>query len=147
MDNNKHGFEVGGVTLFGRRAVASNILAPLSGIWVSDLSIPIFLDYHINLDFISMPERGVVLLQRAEALYAQGKSEKTFELYQQAIKKILKDEDVAALLPAIVPDDTPKETLGFLWRNFAGFFKDPAMKFATGMPTFVARVPTQTVAF
>jgi hypothetical protein len=94
-----------------------------------------------------MPERGAVLLQRAEALYAQGKSEETFELYQRAIKKILKDEDVAALLPAIVPNDTPKETLGFLWRNFAGFFKDPIMKFATGMPTFVARVLTQAVAF
>lgn len=78
-----------------------------------------------------MPERGVVLFQRAEALYAQGKIEETFEMYQRAIKKILKDEDVAALLPAIVPNDTPKETLGFLWRNFAGFFKDPAMKFAT----------------
>ena len=48
-------------------------------------------------------------------------------------------EDVAALPPAIVPNDTPKETLGFLWRNFAGFFKDPVMRFATGMPTFVHR--------
>ena len=96
----------------------------------------------VQSQLISMPERGVVLLQRAEALYAQGKSEETFELYQRAIKKILKDEDVAALLPAIVPNDTPKETLGFLWRNFAGFFKDPAMKFATGMPTFVTRVLT-----
>ena len=46
-------------------------------------------------------------------------------------------EDVAALPPAIVPNDTPKETLGILWRNIAGFFKDPVMKFATGMPTFV----------
>ena len=46
-------------------------------------------------------------------------------------------EDVAALLPAIVPNDTPKETLGILWRNIAGFFKDAVMKFATGMPTFV----------
>ena len=41
-------------------------------------------------------------------------------------------EDVAALL-AVVPNDSPKETLGFLWRNFAGFFKDPL----TGMPMFV----------
>ena len=48
-------------------------------------------------------------------------------------------EDVAALLPAIVPNGTPKETLGFLWRNIAGFFKDPVLKFATGMPTFVHR--------
>ena len=46
-------------------------------------------------------------------------------------------EDVAALLPAIVQNDTPKEMLGILWRNIAGFFKDPVMKFATGMPTFV----------
>ena len=48
-------------------------------------------------------------------------------------------EDVAALPPAIVPNDTPKETLGLLWRNFAGFFQDPVMKFATGMSTFVHR--------
>ena len=41
-------------------------------------------------------------------------------------------EDVAALL-AVVQNDSPKESLGFLWRNFAGFFKDPL----TGMPMFV----------
>ena len=46
-------------------------------------------------------------------------------------------EDVAALLPAVIPKETSNETLGFLWRNIAGFFKDPVMKFATGMPTFV----------
>ena len=35
--------------------------------------------------------------------------------------------------------DTPKETLGFLWRNCAGIFKDAqaVMKFATGIATFV----------
>ena len=35
--------------------------------------------------------------------------------------------------------DTPKETLGFLWRKFAGFLKDPQadMKLATGIATFV----------
>ena len=41
-------------------------------------------------------------------------------------------EDVAALL-AVVPNNSPKATLRFLWRNFAGFFKDPL----TGMPMFV----------
>jgi len=48
------------------------------------------------------------------------------------------DGHVAALLPAIIPNDTPKETLRFPQRSFGGFFKDPVMKFAAGMPT-----PTQ----
>ena len=45
----------------------------------------------------------------------------------------------AALLPAVIPNDTSKATLGFLWRNFAGFFKDPQddMKFATDIARFV----------
>ena len=48
-------------------------------------------------------------------------------------------EDVAALLPAVIPKETSNETLGFLWKNFAGFFKDPQddMKFSTGIARFV----------
>jgi len=45
------------------------------------------------------------------------------------VKKILKDEIVTAKIPAIVPDDFPQETLGAVWRNFVGFFRDPAMSF------------------
>ena len=53
--------------------------------------------------------------------------------------KLIDIEDVAALLPAVIPNDTPKETLEYLWRNFAGFFKDAqaVMKFPTGIDTFV----------
>ena len=45
----------------------------------------------------------------------------------------------AALLCAVIPNDTSNETLGFLWRNLAGFLKDPQddMKLATGIARFV----------
>jgi hypothetical protein len=72
---------------------------------------------------------GVALFQRAEALYAQGNANEAFEYYQKSIKKILKDEAVTAKLPAIVPPDFPQETLGAVWRNFVGFFRDPIMNF------------------
>jgi hypothetical protein len=72
---------------------------------------------------------GLSLFQRAEGCYAQGKVQEAFDLYQKSVKKILKDENVAAKLPAIVPDDFPQETLAAVWRNFVGFFRDPNMSF------------------
>src|SRR5882762_11722802 len=61
--------------------------------------------------------------------HAQGNSQGAFDLYQASVKKILKDENVIAKIPAIVPDDFPQETLGAVWRNFVGFFRDSAMSF------------------
>jgi hypothetical protein len=72
---------------------------------------------------------GVALFQRAEGLYAQGNIQGAFDLYQKSVTKIIKDETVTANLPALVPDDFPRETLGAVWRNFVGFFRDPAMSF------------------
>jgi len=37
-----------------------------------------------------------------------------------------------AKIPAIVPPDFPQELLGAVWRNFVGFFRDPAMHFTEG---------------
>lgn len=61
-----------------------------------------------------MVDSGVSLFQKAERAYASHRSDEAFELYEKAIKKILKDENVAAKLPAIVPDIAPQETLGYL---------------------------------
>ncbi|KAE9399700.1 hypothetical protein BT96DRAFT_919996, partial [Gymnopus androsaceus JB14] len=72
---------------------------------------------------------GVSLFQKAERAYASRRSDEAFELYEKAIKKILKDENVAAKLPAIVPDIAPQETLGYLWQNFTGFLRDPQMNY------------------
>ena len=72
---------------------------------------------------------GVAIFQRAEELYTQRNIQGAFDLYQTAVKKILRDENVIAKIPAIVPDDFPQETLGVVWRNFVGFFRDPAMSF------------------
>jgi hypothetical protein len=72
---------------------------------------------------------GLSLFQKAETFYHQGKTNDAFEYYQKSIKKILKDEDVTAKLPAIVPSDFPKELLGGVWRNFVGFFRDSTMNF------------------
>jgi hypothetical protein len=46
-----------------------------------------------------------------------------------AAKKILRDKNVIAKIPAIIPDNFPQETLGAVWCNFVGFFRDPAMSF------------------
>jgi hypothetical protein len=73
---------------------------------------------------------GLTLFQSAEQFYQDGKPNDAFEGYQKSIKKILKDENVTAILPAIVPDDFfPRETLAAVWRNFLGFFRDPTMSF------------------
>jgi hypothetical protein len=72
---------------------------------------------------------GLTLFQSAEQFYHQGNVNKAFEYYQKSIKKILKDENVTQILPALVPDDFPRETLTAVWRNFLGFFRDPAMSF------------------
>jgi hypothetical protein len=78
---------------------------------------------------VSIMSSGVAIFQRAEDLYAHGDIQGAFDLYQTAVKKIIKNENVIAKLPAIVPDDFPQETLGAIWRNFVGFFRDPAMSF------------------
>lgn len=72
---------------------------------------------------------GLALFQKAETFFHQGRTNDAFEYYQKSIKKILKDEDVVAKIPAIVPPDFPLELLGGVWRNFVGFFRDPAMNF------------------
>ncbi|KDR70653.1 hypothetical protein GALMADRAFT_254688 [Galerina marginata CBS 339.88] len=72
---------------------------------------------------------GMALFQKAESFYHQGRINDAFEYYQKSIKKILKDEDVTAKIPAIVPPDFPQELLGAVWRNFVGFLRDPAMNF------------------
>jgi len=56
------------------------------------------------------------------------------------VKKILKDENPTAKLPVIVPDDFPQETLGAVWRNFVGFFHDPAMSFTRTSDTEVYKL-------
>ncbi|KAF8869261.1 hypothetical protein CPB84DRAFT_1839606 [Gymnopilus junonius] len=61
---------------------------------------------------------GLLLFQQAETLYHRGDENGAFEYYQKSIKKILKDENVTAKLPAIVPPDFPQELLGCVWRNF-----------------------------
>ncbi|KAL0577324.1 hypothetical protein V5O48_004647, partial [Marasmius crinis-equi] len=72
---------------------------------------------------------GFQLFYQAEQLYAQGNIDGTFEYYQKAIKKITKDENLLAPLPAISPDPLfPQETLGAVWRNFLGFLRDPEMR-------------------
>ncbi|KIM40092.1 hypothetical protein M413DRAFT_28622 [Hebeloma cylindrosporum] len=72
---------------------------------------------------------GLALFQKAETFFHQGRTNDAFEYYQKSIKKILKDENVIANIPAIVPPDFPQELLGGVWRNFVGFFRDPAMNF------------------
>ena len=72
---------------------------------------------------------GLALFQKAEMFFQQGRINDAFEYYQRSIKKILKDEDVIAKIPALVPPDFPEELLGGVWRNFVGFFRDPAMNF------------------
>ncbi|EAU91994.1 hypothetical protein CC1G_05981 [Coprinopsis cinerea okayama7 len=72
---------------------------------------------------------GVQLFMKAEQLYAQNRVDETLEYYAKAIQKIVRNENLLAPLPALVPDPTfPKETLGAVWRNFVGFFKDPQMR-------------------
>ena len=72
---------------------------------------------------------GLALFQKAETFYSQGRINDAFEFYQKSIKKILKDEDCIAKIPAVVLPDFPQELLGGVWRNFVGFFRDPAMNF------------------
>ncbi|KAL0576204.1 Histone-lysine N-methyltransferase smyd1 [Marasmius crinis-equi] len=72
---------------------------------------------------------GFQLFYQAEQFYSQGNVDGAFEHYQKAIKKITKDENLLAALRALSPDPTfPQETLGAVWRNFLGFFKDPQMR-------------------
>ncbi|KAF8060832.1 hypothetical protein FPV67DRAFT_1673666 [Lyophyllum atratum] len=72
---------------------------------------------------------GLALFKRAEASHYQGDIQSAFDDYQKAIKKILKDENVTAKIPAIVLDDCPQELLGYIWRSLLGFFRDRQMNF------------------
>jgi hypothetical protein len=73
---------------------------------------------------------GWAIFVRAEEFYHAGKMKDALDNYQRAIKKILKDEIVIAKVPMpVTHDDMPRETLGMAWRNFVGFFRDPAMSF------------------
>ncbi len=78
---------------------------------------------------------GFALFQQAEILYAQGNVDETFKAYQRCIKKVLKNELVTAKLPqaALVPDQIPRELLGYAWMNFAGFFLDPNFNYTQGI--------------
>ncbi|KAF9031842.1 hypothetical protein BDZ89DRAFT_1063730 [Hymenopellis radicata] len=79
---------------------------------------------------------GLDLFRKAEVLYYQDKVDDTFDYYQRAIRKILKDEIVTAAIPAEIARDPkiandklyPRELLGLVWRNFVGYFKDHNMK-------------------
>lgn len=79
---------------------------------------------------------GLDLFRKAELFYYQGKVDDTFDYYQRAIKKIIKDENVTASLPTEIlhsPEVAhnrayPRELLGVVWMNFVGFFKDPVMR-------------------
>jgi tetratricopeptide (TPR) repeat protein len=76
---------------------------------------------------------GASLFQLAELAYARNRFDEALEYYQQSIKKILKDESVTAKLPvaavAQLPVNYPRETLGLVWHNFVGMFRDPTMNF------------------
>ncbi|KAK7438617.1 hypothetical protein VKT23_017950 [Stygiomarasmius scandens] len=74
---------------------------------------------------------GFSLFYKAEEAYARGLTDETFEYYQKAIKKILRDEVLDAKLPASMPlpAEWPQELLGHLWQNFTGFFRDPRMRY------------------
>jgi hypothetical protein len=54
---------------------------------------------------------GLSLFQKAETFYHQCKTNDAFEYYQKSFEKILRDENVIAKLPAVVPSDFPKELL------------------------------------
>lgn len=64
-------------------------------------------------------------------------TDKAFEYYQKAIKKIMKNEDVLTPMfprrPPGTPADMPIETLAMTFRNFCGFFRDPALNYTEGM--------------
>jgi len=50
---------------------------------------------------------GLALFQKAETFFHQGHTNDAFEYCQKPIKKILKDENVIAKIPAIMPPDFP----------------------------------------
>ncbi|KAK0199440.1 hypothetical protein DFS33DRAFT_1376450 [Desarmillaria ectypa] len=68
---------------------------------------------------------------QAERSQAQSDIDRTFEYYQKAITKVVKDENITIQMPtpsSSMPNDTfPTETLGAAWRKFIGFFKGPAV--------------------
>lgn len=72
---------------------------------------------------------GISLLHRAELAYAANRTDEAFDYYQRSIKKILKDEDVTALVPAQLPPQYPREVLGMAWHNFLDLFRAPGMNY------------------
>ncbi|EJD44549.1 hypothetical protein AURDEDRAFT_114295 [Auricularia subglabra TFB-10046 SS5] len=74
---------------------------------------------------------GLSLFKKAEMAYMLDSNvPQAFDLYVQSIRKIIKNEDVAQKFPQPIPvPDMPQELLGIVWRNFVGFFRDPALGF------------------
>ncbi|KXN86638.1 SET domain-containing protein 14 [Leucoagaricus sp. SymC.cos] len=66
------------------------------------------------------------IFRDAETAYSRGKPDDTFEKYQKAIKKLIRDENLFQKVPGVGPQlpDFPQELLGVIWRNFNGFFRD-----------------------
>ena len=85
-----------------------------------------------------MPSAGWNIFVSAEMAYHAGNMQDAFDKYHRAIKKMIKDEPIDALVPYPpgfnVPRDTPLEALPTVWRNFHGFFKDTTLsvKFTEG---------------
>jgi hypothetical protein len=80
---------------------------------------------------------GINIFRRAETAYQQGNTKETFDLYQKAIQKIIRNENLSQ--ETSVPsggeyNKFPKELLGIIWRQFNGFFRDHSMpQFSKGM--------------
>ena len=47
------------------------------------------------------------LFQYAKGLYAQGNIQGAFDLYQRSVKKILREKNVPAKIPAIIMSEFP----------------------------------------
>ena len=84
---------------------------------------------------------GPEFLSVAQDLYTTEK-DKTFELYQLCIQKIMKDEDVLQSIfpggrrPPDVPADVPSEALALAFRNFIAYFRDPTLNYTEGEPHY-----------
>ncbi|KAF6753014.1 hypothetical protein DFP72DRAFT_903114 [Ephemerocybe angulata] len=77
---------------------------------------------------------GYAIFQNAERAYMlEHNTKKALDLYQKAIKRIMQKENVLTVMfahrPRGLTNDMPSETLAMAFRNFCGFFRDPAMNF------------------
>ncbi len=98
----------------------------------------------VTLPIALCPVAGISLF-RPRRFTLKTISTRPSEYYQKAIKKIVKDEKITAQMPipsGSLPDNTfPTETLGAAWRNFIGFFKDPAVGKTKGTSLNVFQIP------